>query len=108
MRPVRQHVVRVGDRCYRIDCAFPRWRLGVEGVGDEFHRGAVQRRRDHTRLAELASVSWRIMPVTWSDITTSPERVVERVVRALAEGGQSMGTARTSLPSTRVKISSSE
>ena len=85
MRPVRQHVVHVGDRTYRIDCAFPQSRLGVEGMGDRFHRSALQRRRDHARLADLASVWWRIIPVTWHEITTVPQQMVERVMRALAE-----------------------
>jgi very-short-patch-repair endonuclease len=85
MQPVRQHVVRCGDRTYRIDCAFPQWRLGVEGVGDAFHRSALERRRDHARLADLASISWRMLPVTWHAITETPERVVEQVLRALAD-----------------------
>ena len=76
MRPVRQHRVRVGDRTYRIDCAFPQWRLGVEGVGDAFHRGVLQRRRDLARLADLGSAWWSIIPVTWHDITAEPDRLV--------------------------------
>jgi very-short-patch-repair endonuclease len=85
MRPVRQHLVRVDGRSYRIDCAFPRRRLGVEGIGDRFHRSPLQRRRDQQRLADLASLSWRIIPVTWHDITTVPQQMVDRVMRALAE-----------------------
>jgi very-short-patch-repair endonuclease len=84
MRPVRQHQVRVGDRVYRLDCAFPQSRLGVEGVGDRYHRSPRQRRRDHRRLADLASVSWRVMPVTWHDITVTPDEVVAQVLRAAA------------------------
>lgn len=83
MRPVRQHPVRVGTRTYRIDCAFPQWRLAVEGVGDRFHRSVRQRDRDLRRLADLASVSWRVMPVTWAEITDHPAVVVARVRRAV-------------------------
>ena len=84
MRPVRQHPVQVGATTYRIDAAFPQWRLGVEGQGDAFHRSQLQRRREYRRLADLVSISWRIIPVTWEDITIDADAVVERVVRALA------------------------
>lgn len=83
MRPVRQHRLRVGDRTYFVDCAFPQWRLAVEGVGDRYHRSPVRRRRDHRRLADLASVQWRVLPVTWREITDSPDAVVARVMRSL-------------------------
>lgn len=85
LRPVRQQPVRVGERTYRVDCAFPQWRLAVEGIGDRFHRSPLQRRRDQQRLADLASVAWRVIPVTWHDITEMPDRVVAQVVRALAD-----------------------
>lgn len=85
MRPVRQHRVRVGDRTHLVDCAFPQWRLAVEGVGDRYHRSPVQRRRDHRRLADLASVAWRVLPVTWRDITDAPDAVLARVMQALSD-----------------------
>ncbi|MBM3659159.1 MAG: hypothetical protein FJW95_06605 [Actinobacteria bacterium] len=85
MRPVRQHPVRVGERAYRVDCAFPPWRLAVEGVGDRYHRSPLQRGRDHRRLADLASVAWRILPVTWREINDVPDEVLARVSRALSD-----------------------
>ena len=85
LRPVRQHPVRVGDRTYRVDCAFPQWRLAVEGMGDRFHRSPRQRRDDRQRLADLASVWWRVLPVTWQEINDAPDTVVARVVRALTD-----------------------
>jgi hypothetical protein len=30
-RPVRQHQVKCGDTADWIDCAFPQWRVAVEG-----------------------------------------------------------------------------
>jgi very-short-patch-repair endonuclease len=83
MRPIRQYVVQVGPKTYRLDFAFPQWRVGVEGVGDSFHRSQLTPRRDHARLADLASASWRIIPVTWADITTTSALVVGRVMRAI-------------------------
>lgn len=83
MCPVRQQPVKVGATTYWIDAAFPQRRLGVEGMGDAFHRTHLQRRHEYKRLADLASVSWRIIPVTWDDINADAGEVVARVMRAL-------------------------
>jgi hypothetical protein len=56
----------------------------VEGVGDRFHRSPLQRKHDLARLADLASISWRVVPVTWDAITTTPDLVVTKVMGALA------------------------
>jgi very-short-patch-repair endonuclease len=84
LRPVRQHPVRCGPTTYFLDCAFPEWRVAVEGFGDKFHRGARQRKRELRRLADLATVQWRVLPVTWEEITDTPDDVVARIVTTLA------------------------
>jgi hypothetical protein len=76
--------VKCGTTTYWIDCAFPRWRLAVEGFGDRFHRAARNRQRELKRLADLASVRWSVLPVTWAEITDTPDDVVGRVVSLLA------------------------
>jgi very-short-patch-repair endonuclease len=83
MRPIRQHRLRVEDHTYVVDCAFPQWRLAVEGIGDRYHRSPAQRRRDHRRMADLASIHWRILPVTWQDVSEDPQAVVAKVMRSL-------------------------
>jgi very-short-patch-repair endonuclease len=84
LTPVRQHPVRCGDTTYWIDCAFPQSRVSVEGFGDTFHRGARQRKRELRRLGDLATMQWRVLPVTWEDITDAPDDVVARIVGTLA------------------------
>jgi very-short-patch-repair endonuclease len=84
LTPVRQHPVRCGNTTYHLDCAFPQWRVAVEGFGDKFHRGARNRKRELRRLADLATVHWRVLPVTWDDITNSPDDVVAKVMTTLA------------------------
>jgi very-short-patch-repair endonuclease len=76
--------VRCGGTTYWLDCAFPQWRVAVEGFGDKFHRGARDRKRELRRLAELASVQWRVIPVTWDEICDTPDDVVARIVGTLA------------------------
>ena len=84
LRPVRQHPVKCGDTTYWIDCAFPQWRVAVEGFGDKFHRSPRSRKRELKRLADLATVAWRVLPVTWDEITDTPDDVVARIVTTLA------------------------
>jgi hypothetical protein len=67
-----------------LDCAFPQWRVAVEGFGDKFHRGARQRKRELRRLADLATVQSRVLPVTWEEIIDTPDDVIARVVTTLA------------------------
>ncbi len=40
--------------------------------------------RDHTRNAELVAAGWRVLPVTWHDLTRRPAAVVALVSVALA------------------------
>jgi len=84
LTPVRQYPVRCGGATYYLDCAFPEWRVGVEGFGDKFHRSPRQRKHELKRLAELARVHWRVVPVTWDDITDAPDEVVAKIVTTLA------------------------
>ena len=84
LQPVRQYPLRCGDTTYWLDCAFPQWKVAVEGFGDKFHRDARRRKRELPRFAEIASVDWRVVPVTWDEIHDEPEAVVARIVRSLA------------------------
>jgi len=75
LRPVRQFPLRCDGTTYWLDCAFPQWRVAIEGFGDRFHRGARQRKRELRRLAAIASVDWRVIPVTWDEICDEPDAV---------------------------------
>ena len=84
LRPVRQYPLRCGDTTYWLDCAFPDAKLAVEGFGDRFHRDARRRKRELLRFAEIGSVDWRVIPVTWDEICDEPDAVVARIVRSFA------------------------
>jgi very-short-patch-repair endonuclease len=84
LRPVRQYPVKCGTTTYWIDCAFPQWRVAVEGFGDKFHRSPRNRKRELRRLGDLASVHWRVLPVTWDEISDTPDDVVAKIVTTLA------------------------
>ena len=72
LTPVRQHPVKCGGNTYSLDCAFP------------FHRSQRNRKYELKRLGDLATVKWRILPVTWDDITDTPDDVVAKIVTTLA------------------------
>ena len=84
LTPVRQFPVKCGGTTYYIDCAFPQWRVSVEGFGDKFHRSARKRKQELKRLADLTSVQWRVLPVTWDDIVDTSDEVLAKIITTLA------------------------
>jgi very-short-patch-repair endonuclease len=78
--PVRQFWIQVGGRRYRLDFAWPEWRVALECDGRAFH----DFQRDRTRWRELGSSGWRVLPVTWRDTTDRWDVVVRDLGAALA------------------------
>jgi very-short-patch-repair endonuclease len=64
-RSVRQHVVVIFGRTYRLDFAWPEFRLALECNGAAFH----DFERDNRRWRQLGASGWRVLPVTWRDVT---------------------------------------
>lgn len=85
LRPVRQFKVRVANRTSFLDFAFPALKVAVQGHGFVAHGGRMHHRDDARRLADLASVGWTIVPVTWEAATGEPDVVIDQVRSALAE-----------------------
>jgi very-short-patch-repair endonuclease len=85
MRPVRQFEVRCGGNTYRLDFAWPKLKVAVEGDGYAAHGGRTAFVRDRRRLAALVAAGWMIVPVTWDDVTTRAGAVVETIRAALVQ-----------------------
>jgi very-short-patch-repair endonuclease len=68
----------------RIDFAEPELLLAVECEGCEFHGTRLRWKHDRRRTALLESMGWRVVVVTWDDVTNAPEMTVQRVVDARA------------------------
>lgn len=81
--PVRQFVVRCGDRTYRIDFAYPDLLLAVEVDGVAWHGTAADRRRDRQRVRALEALGWTVLRFSWEDLVRRPELVVARINEAL-------------------------
>ena len=85
LRPVPQYEVRIRGAKYRLDFAFPILKVAVEGHGFATHGRRIAHVRDNRRLADLVGAGWRVVPVTWEDVTSNPAGVIQLVGSALLE-----------------------
>jgi very-short-patch-repair endonuclease len=83
-KPIRQHPVEVDGRRYRLDFAWPSFRVAVEADGFATHGGRSAFHGDRRRAAGLVSEGWRIVPVTWQDATARSNEWLHEVGRTLA------------------------
>jgi very-short-patch-repair endonuclease len=79
--PTPERQVKVGR--FRLDFAWPEQRIGCECDGFEHHGARLAWKRDRGRLAEIEAAGWRIVHVTWDDVTQRPDQTIARVALAL-------------------------
>ena len=75
----RQHPVSR----YRLDFAWPALLVACECDGFEHHGARLAWKRDRARLAAIEAAGWRVVHVTWDDVTRRPEQTLERLGVAL-------------------------
>jgi very-short-patch-repair endonuclease/predicted transcriptional regulator of viral defense system len=78
-RPERQ--VHIGP--YFIDFGYCAQLVGVECEGFEFHGTRLAWKRDKRRTAWLERQGWRLVFVTWEDVTKHPQETLDRIAIAL-------------------------
>ena len=78
-RPVAQY--SLGR--FRLDFAWPRLQVAVECDGFEHHGSRLQWKRDRRRVAAIEAMGWRLVHLTWDDVTRCPGESIERVASAL-------------------------
>jgi very-short-patch-repair endonuclease len=81
--PERQFWITAAGRRYRLDFAWPDLKLGIECDGQRYHDGRSRWNPDRARLADLAAIDWRVMPITWDACKRERERVVAWLRRAV-------------------------
>lgn len=84
-QPVFQHWVTLPDYGpARLDFAYPEVLVGIEADSFEWHSGRAAFERDRARISEFASLGWIIIQTTLREIERHPDRVANRLRRALS------------------------
>jgi very-short-patch-repair endonuclease len=79
-----QYDLRVLDgRRFRVDFAWPEQRLVVECDGFRWHGNHTAWKHDRRRIAAIERAGWRVVTVTWDDVTRHREETIERIRLAL-------------------------
>jgi very-short-patch-repair endonuclease len=80
-RAERQH--EIGR--YRVDFAWPARGVACECDGFEHHGARLAWKRDRRRLAAIEAAGWRVVHVTWDDVSHRSDQTVARIAFALGE-----------------------
>ena len=72
---------------YRLDMGYDEFKVGVEYDGEQHWKDPSQHARDIDRLADLASLGWRIIRVSAQILRYRPQVIVSRTCEALRDGG---------------------
>lgn len=83
-RPEVNPRLEFGERTVMPDVLWRRHRLVVEVDGARFHSGAIARRDDARRQALLEAHGYRVLRVTYEQLTRDPEQTIARIAHALA------------------------
>ena len=78
---------------HEVDVLWPRERLIVEMDGYAYHGNRLAFEHDRRRDAELAAAGYRVIRVTWRQLTREPEAVLVRLAQAIAGASGSRATA---------------
>ena len=79
--PQRQHPVAR----FRLDFAWPAVRVACECDGFEHHGARLAWKRDRARLAAIEAAGWRIVHVTWDDVSQSAAQTLDRLALSLRD-----------------------
>jgi hypothetical protein len=82
--PVLQHKVEdLTGRVWRLDFAWPEYRVGAEYDGLDWHSGPAALVNDRQRTAALQDVYWVAVPMIFEDVRYRPVQLVRRLERRL-------------------------
>jgi very-short-patch-repair endonuclease len=68
---------------YRVDMLWRAPRVVLECDGFEAHAGYLRWKRDRRRVGAIEAAGYRMLHVTWDDVTSRPREVVRRCLVAL-------------------------
>ncbi|MBI2700249.1 hypothetical protein A9W98_30385 [Mycobacterium gordonae] len=76
---LQYEVVDASGRLWRLDFAWPEYRVAAEYDGVDWHSGPDAFRRDRARAAALQDLSWVVVPIIAEDVRRRPEQLVRRL-----------------------------
>jgi hypothetical protein len=68
-----------GGRTWRVDFAWPEYRVAAEYDGVDWHAGPRAFKRDRSRSAALQEVGWVTIPIIAEDVRQRPWQLVRRI-----------------------------
>ena len=86
--PLPQRQVRIFDGGHfigRVDLAYPHARLVLEAQSYTHHASRASWTKDINRRRDLHLLGWRVIEVTWHDVTEGRKDFVEKLRRLLGE-----------------------
>ena len=82
--PVLQYeLIDLTGRLWRLDFAWPEFRVAAEYDGVDWHSGPDAFRRDRKRSAALQDMAWVVVPIIAEDVRCVPVELVARIERRL-------------------------
>jgi hypothetical protein len=82
--PELQYVIRGHDgELWRVDFAWPQWRLAAEYESIDWHAGRDAMLRDKSRWGKIQELGWTIIPIVVDDVRREPDRLANRVASHL-------------------------
>ncbi len=78
-RPRVNAILRVGGRAYEVDFLFVEQRVVVEVDGDRFHGTRLARDRDAAKQLALEAAGYRVIRLTWRQVTAEGADTVRRL-----------------------------
>ncbi|MDP7736655.1 endonuclease domain-containing protein [Mycobacterium paragordonae] len=81
---LQYEIVDLNGRLWRLDFAWPEYRVAAEYDGVDWHSGTDAFRRDRIRAAALQDLSWVVVPIIAEDVRHHPAQLVRRIESRLA------------------------
>ena len=78
-----QPIAQFAVGAYRVDYAWPFFRVVCECDGFEWHGDRLCWKRDRRRVAAIEAADWRVVHVTWDDVIRRPDETLHRLQLAL-------------------------
>jgi len=82
--PILQHEIRDRGRLVCVvDIAYPDLQLAIEAEGYRWYTGRLRFEHDLARRNSLTALGWRVVHVTWTDLTDRRAATIRAIVTAM-------------------------